>query len=450
MLNLALRIARVVSFILLGLGLILPWYRVPTGVRQGRDGIYSAIYLQPISTLIFKVLLVSCLLAILIYCVRRSVAPLHRLTFVSGAGLFLLVLLTTSFAPLTIQRCAQVAAHAEWLTDQNSSLVLSSGDSLKEQEYSYQPSEPLVAITDVMPRAFAVVPVPDFTSALDLHLSHLLEITMWVGYTAGFCQFAGQGWFCGLFGAILLFASFSRPLRVFTEPSKMSTWRLLGVAFVGGIVLEALWLGLPLMAGTEINRAQRDASLGQFEAAKQHLERAFVLVPSLRFGTDIQFEEGWLDQRTGHSESVQSHLVNAIEEEEEHLSARAWEHYRQLLDPKTPKPVRAEAFRGALRLALRDLNSGSEDKAVVRLGALLAEDPSCIKANYALQLADLRLHRKAELERDVAQFEAVYKTFESLEKIAPIAAAHRRLAELDFETNDAVDLGNQMRAAVKE
>ena len=81
---------------------------------------------------------------------------------------------------------------------------------------------------------------------------------------------------------------------------------------------------------------------------------------------------------------------------------------------------------------------------------LLNDDPSCIKANYALQLADLRLHRKAELERDVAKFETLYKAFESLGKIAPIASAHKRLAALDFETDDAADIGDELRAAAKE
>jgi hypothetical protein len=450
MLSLALRITRVLAFILLGLALVLPWYRVPVGVRQVGAGVYSAIYLQPVSTLVFKTLLVACLIAIVVYCRRRSVTSLKRLAFVSGMGLLLLVLLATSFAPLTFQRCAKVAAHGEWLTDQDFSLVLPTGDSMTEEEYSYQPSEPLVAITDVIPRAFAIMPVPEFTTALDIHVSQLPEITMWVGYTDGFCEFAGRGWFCGLFGAILLFASFSRPIRIIPSSSKMPAWRFLGGALIAGIVLEGLWLVLPLLAGMEIHQARRDAALGEFEAAKSRLNRAFVLLPALHFSTDILFQEGWLDQRTGHADSEECRLVKAIEEEEEHLSGRAWEHYQQLIGSADSEGVRAEAYRGALRLALQDLNSGSEDKAAARLAELLALDRSCIKANYALQLADLRLHRKAELEQDVAQFEIVYGTFESLAKIAPIATAHKRLAELDFESNDAADLGDQLRAAAKE
>ena len=60
------------------------------------------------------------------------------------------------------------------------------------------------------------MPVPELSTPLDMHITQLPEITMWVGYTDGFCQFAGRGWFCGLFGSILLFVSFSRPVRVLT------------------------------------------------------------------------------------------------------------------------------------------------------------------------------------------------------------------------------------------
>ena len=450
MLNLTLRVARVLAFMLLGLALVLPWYPVPVGLRQTQQGGYSVVFSQPLSTLVFKGVVAVSMVAILVYVWRRFVSPFKRLAFISGMGLFLLVLLATSFAPLTMQRCATIAAHAEWLTNQNFSIVLPTGDSLTEEEYSYQPYEPLVAITDVIPRSFAVMPVPEFTNVLDLHVTQLPQITMWLGYTPGFCQFAGRGWFCGLFGAILLFVSFSRPAKLFPGPSNMPSWRFLGVALIGGTILEGFWLALPLAAGVELHLAHRDASQGEFEAARKHLGRAFVILPSLRCCTDLLFEEGWLDQKTGRSASVESQLVAAIQEEEEHLSARAWTHYLQLLKGRNPEEIRAEAYRGALRVALRDFNSGLEQKGAACLTELLALDPTCIKVNYALQLADLRLHRKTELEQHVAQFETVYNTFESLEKIAPIATAHKRLAELDFDTNDTADLDDQLRATAKQ
>lgn len=449
MLGLSLRIARVISFILLGLALLLPWYHVPGGLRQDPSGAYAVMFSEPVSTLVYKVLLVTSLITGLVYRMRRSTDPAKRLAIISGTGLFLLVVFATSFAPLTMQRCAQVAARGEWLADQNFSLVLPTGDSLTEEEYSYQSSEPLVTVTDVMPRSFQTMPVPEFRSAFDLHVTQLPQITMWVGYTSGFCQFAGRGWFCALFGSMLLFASFSRQVRVIPGQKIKPTWRLVAVAALVTVALEVFWLAFPLMAGLQIHEARVAASQGQFKESRKDLDCALVFLPALQFNTDILYEKGWLDQKIGR-ESPESNLVRAIKEEVEHLKARASAHYSQLLNVDNPQPVQAEAFRGALRLALRDLNSGLEENGASRLAELLAIDPTCIKANYALQLADLRMHRKAELKRDVAQFETVYKTFQSLEKIAPIATGHRRIAELDFETNDTADLGDQMRAAIKQ
>ena len=112
-------------------------------------------------------------------------------------------------------------------------------------------------------------------------------------------------------------------------------------------------------------------------------------------------------------------------------------------------PLRDEAYRGALRLAIKDFNAGLIDRAADRLGQLEAIDPTCLKANYALQLAYLQNSRKEELEREVAKFEALYGCFESLEKSGLIASAHRRTAELDFEFRDIAKLGDEMRAAIK-
>jgi hypothetical protein len=49
----------------------------------------------------------------------------------------------------------------------------------------------------------------------------------------------------------------------------------------------------------------------------------------------------------------------------------------------------------------------------------------------------------------VAEFEAVYKCFASIEKSALLASAHRRMAELDYDFQDTEKLGDEMRAAIK-
>ncbi len=123
----------------------------------------------------------------------------------------------------------------------------------------------------------------------------------------------------------------------------------------------------------------------------------------------------------------------AIREEIEGFKLRAAQDYLSLLEPgSVPEPVFDEAFRGTLRLAIDDFNAGLFDRATGTFERLLVLDPTCLKANYALQLADLRSFRKGRLEDEVASFIAVYRCLQSIEKNVVIAAAHRRIADLDY------------------
>ncbi|HZC58559.1 MAG TPA: hypothetical protein VE154_01110, partial [Chthoniobacterales bacterium] len=171
-------------------------------------------------------------------------------------------------------------------------------------------------------------------------------------------------------------------------------------------------------------------------------------LPVLAYNSDVVFQRGWLDQKLGIQSDV-AMLYSAIREEEEDFDSRAAQHFGELLARQPIGPVHDEAYRGALRLAIKDFNSGLIDRAADRLRELEAIDPTCVKANYALQLAYLRGLRKEELERELARFEALYSCFQSLEKSGLIAAAHRRAAELDFEYRDIAKLGDEMRAAIK-
>jgi hypothetical protein len=202
------------------------------------------------------------------------------------------------------------------------------------------------------------------------------------------------------------------------------------------------------MAGRELAEARTAVANGRFSESLHHLDLAEACVPILAYNTDEVYQRGWLDRKLGFN-SPAAQLVSAIREEEEGFNSRATQHYAELLGPDRPGPVRDEAFRGALRLAIRDFNAGLLDRAASRLTQLTSIDPSSIKASYALQLADLRSSRKDRLEREVAKFEAVYKCFASLEKSALLASAHRRIAELDYDFRDTGKLGDEMRAAIK-
>ncbi len=449
MLSLAIRLSRVASILLLVAGLVLPWYHVPTGLKPDAKGGVSATFADPWSTIIFKALIVAILLGVLFYSRRRSINQLGRSRWLASAGLGVLLLAAIAYPAFTIQRCARVTAHGAWLQAQNDSMILSYGDSLTGEEYAYQSGQRAVLVTEVLPRSFQAIPTMQFKSLFDLHLSDLPAIVMLVGYTPAFCQFVSRGWWCVLFGALFFAVSFGRTLDL-TEPRAMlKLWSTILPGFaLSAVLLWGIFLLPVLIAGLELSKSEETADLGRYAEARRWLNRATTFVPILAYNTDIVFQEGYFDQKLG-VDSAASKLVTAIRDEEEGFIDSAAGRYADLLDPSNPEPVRDEAFRGGLRRALTDLNAGLADKASAALTRLLTIDPSSIKVNYALQLADLRRQRKDALEQHVADFEAIYSSFQSLEKDALLAAAHRRLAELDFDDHDIAHIGDDLRAAIK-
>lgn len=443
---LLLRISRFAAAGLLLLSLVLPWFRVPVSVLENLNGGYSAVYREPVSTTVFKVFILGVLLSAWWIGFRRRRSGSHgSATAMTVGACLVLVALGFAYPALTIQRCPAVSAHAEWLQAQNTSLI---SEAATAQEYDYQPGEPLVDVADVKPASFAALPVPGVTSFSDVHLSKLDEVLMWLGLTPGFCQFASHGWFCAIFGSFLLAVSFLRMKEGASRGDLKFAYTIVPLFVFGTFLLATVLIVPVIMAGRELAEARTAVANGRFSESLHHLDLAEAWVPVLAYNTDEVYQRGWLDRKLGFNSSA-ARLVSAIREEEESFYSRAGQHYTELLDADPPGPVRDEAFRGALRLAIKDFNAGLLDRAASRLAQLTSIDPSSIKANYALQLADLRSSRKDRLECEVAKFEAVYKCFESLEKSALLASAHRRMAELDYDFRDTGKLGDEMRAAIK-
>jgi hypothetical protein len=449
-----LRIARFAGAGLLLLSLLLPWFRVPIGVKERIDAKttvvnYVAVTREAESTPIFKlVVLVTFLAAIWIGYWRRRSDPFGWATPMAVSGCILFGVILIGYPAVTIQRCAAISAHAAWLQMQHDSLIWLGGDAFSIQEYANQPGEPDVDVKD-LPRAFVVLPTPP-SAVSELRLAKLPEILMWLGFSPAFCQFAGRGWFSGLFGSFVFAISFVR--RKDREGVRLANFGLARHVLVlvasTMVFLVAFFIFPVVQAGRELNLARNDAVHGRCAAALHHLDSAEQWLPVLACQTDEIYQRGWLDRKLT-IDSPEAKLVSAIREEVEGFPSRAAEHYSNLLDPETPPTVRGEAFRGALRLAIIDFNSGLLNSASSRLEHLTAIDPSSLKANYALQLADLRTSQKDRLERNVGEFAAVYHCFQSREKRAVLATAHRHLAELYFDRADKSRLGDEMRAAAQ-
>ena len=451
MLNLVLRLSRWIAFALLALSLVLPWFRVPVGIREDLNGVPKILFAEPASTIGFKIFLFSIVVITSWLAIRRRRSGATDWARpITVGGFVLLLVLGITYPAVTMQRYAAISAHATWLQAQNYSLILPFGDAYRAQEYSHEPGQSLISVADVLPRAFEAIPTPVVNSFTDFELGRLQEVLMWLGLSPAFCQFVYRGWFCGIFGALLLAASF---VRVWGEQggSDRKVQLSAGVPAVlacGATLLYILCLTPIVMAGRQLARARTALAEGRLRESLDHLERMEAWLPVLAYNSDVVFQRGWLDQKLGIQSDV-AMLYSAIREEEEDFDSRAAQHFGELLARQPLGPVHDEAYRGALRLAIKDFNSGLIDRAADRLRELEAIDPTCVKANYALQLAYLRGLRKEELERELARFEALYSCFQSLEKSGLIAAAHRRAAELDFEYRDIAKLGDEMRAAIK-
>ena len=448
--GLVLRIARFVTFALFGVSLGLHWFHVPVGVHQKGQGAYSTIFEEPPSTLPFK-LLVLVVLVSAWWLGRRLKrrGSVSWATPMTVAGFILLLTNGIVYPALTMQRCAEVSAHAGWLQQQNFSLIVSVGDNFLGQEYFYEPGQPEVQVNEVLPRSFQAMPTPSVLSLADLHLTKMQHMFIWLGLSPGFCQFVTWGWFSGVIGALSLVICFM-PLKgnQRSRPGdRRSLYRLVGVFVFTGFALCLACLLPIIMAAQELKRAESSADNGSYPESLRHLDLAENWVPVLSYHTDLLYQRGWLEEKVGLQSPVRQ-VYSAIREEEEGFVDRAAHDYAALLNPENPKEVRDEAYRGALRLAIKDFNTGLTGRAAAVLERLTTIDPSSVKADYAMQLAHLREFRKTQLEQDVAQFEAIYDCFESPEKSPLVAAAHRRLADLEFDYHDLTRLSDEMRAAV--
>jgi tetratricopeptide (TPR) repeat protein len=450
--GLALRISRFIAFAFLGMSLLLPWFRVPVGLPETVPGIYTPLFREPITTPIFKgVTLGLLLIALLVGLIRRNRWPKAGWAQpMRIAGCFLLLFAGIIFPALTMQRCSEISAHAGWLHVQHDSLTGPFGDAFTAQEYENQAGQPEVQVKEIFPRAFEVFPTPLISSITELRLNKLEEVLMWIGLSPAFCEFAYWGWFCSLFGSSLLIISFLR-----TKGAERADHPEVGIAFgivsplvVSSLAACVLCLGPVIMSGSELKKSQLAAAEGKFTESLHHLGRAETWLPTIGYHTGILFQRGWLEGKLGIKSSA-TQLLSAIREEEEGFYSRAAQHYLDLLGPATERAARDEAFRGALRLAIKDFNTGLIDRAGSRLEQLIAIDPTSLKANYALQLVDLRTRQKTRLESDVAQFEAIYRGVEDIDKGVVIASAHRRLADLEYDFGDTGKLSNEMRAAIK-
>jgi hypothetical protein len=448
----------ILSHVMFLASFLSPWFRVPAGLLPSGNGSYQLIYEEPHSNLLFK------LLAAMIFLIGVGIGIYKRVSNKPSEHLslfttnFVILLLVAIFYPAyTIQRCAKVSAHAAWLEMENLSLIISVGDAFTSQEFVYQPGQHNVELKEVLPRGFQVIATPWDISSRGLHLTRLVEILTWLGYSETYCQFVSWGWFLAVFSALTLCLSFLRTKKTSPPESVLAYPRdpakrdaAPPPAVIAGALCFSVLICLipPILAGHELTASENAATEGRFSDALAHMRQAELDLPVLAYHTDFLYQRGWIERSLGLKTHA-TQLLSAIREEEEGFYGRAEQHYFDLLNtgPLTD-PARREAFRGALRSVIRDFNSGLIEHAHIQLSRLATIDPSSIKTSYSLLAATSWEARKTEMESEVAKFIALYEGFQSPEKHSLESLAHRRLADLEFDYHDIPKVSEEMRKAV--
>src|SRR5258707_2477317 len=347
--GLVLRIARVVAFALFGVSLVFHWLHVPVGVQPKSHGAYSTIFEEPPSTVPFKLLVVVVL--VLAWWLGRRFkrkGSVSWATPMTVAGSISLLGIGIVYPALTMQRCAEVSAHAGWLQQQNFSLIVSVGDSFLGQEYFYEPGQPEVQVNEALPRSFQTMPTPSVLSLTDLHLTKLQHMFIWLGLSPGFCQFVTWGWFSGVIGSLLLVICFM-PLKGNQRSSpgdRRSLYRLVGVFLFTRFAVCLVGLLPIMMAAQELTRAESSANNGKYSESIRHLDLAEKWVPVLSYHTDLLYQRGWLEETVG-LQSPARQVYFPIPEQEERVFRRGAEEGGGLVNYDNRKTGRHEARRRA-------------------------------------------------------------------------------------------------------
>jgi hypothetical protein len=242
-----------------------------------------------------------------------------------------------------------------------------------------------------------------------------------------------------LFGSALLGLSLFRR----DQGCRRGARQLLAVVALGAPTLTVACLVPVAAAGYAMAAAREQAARGDWAAALTQLGLAEACLPILAYQTDLVYQRGWLEERCRRSTPA-ARLVSAWQKEAQNFEEISRQEYAGLLSPKIPEPVRSEAFRGLLRLAIDDFNSGRIDRAHEGLSRLAAADPSSLTALYGLQMTDLHGNRLMALRRDLAQLTAVYHVFQSNEKLTVLALCRQHLAELAFDQPNAAMVDQQL------
>ncbi|MCE9611877.1 MAG: hypothetical protein K8R23_16895 [Chthoniobacter sp.] len=404
----------------LALGIVLPWLPLPEFVPGGAPFAGAVRSFEPGLVLVFRAV---CLLALLALAWGARVR--NRQAVWLAAALLLAVL----FFPVAVLRLAPAAAaRAAWLWSQHDQLTGYTGDIYTAQEVRDATWQQRILVVNE-PLETRILELPTWSPA-NLEWGRFLQITEWFGLSAWFAQTLGRGWGLALGGAVLLVLVRGRE-RALAEPGffrrAVRPACAVGAAVLGLATLPSFIAAHHLAAARDLVRG------GDPAAALAALECAARAVPAVREDGIFFLQVGRLESELGRA-TVAAEIFRAQRLAEDGFLQQAEDGLRAALPATPPNSVeRRVVVRNLLVRAVDVLNTGQANRALVLLETVLAADPCNLKANYALQIACVRLGRPAELRLLAVRMRQTYRFLNTPTQRPVLAAAEENLASAEWQ-----------------